>query len=527
MQPSESTQNLIANLIALSQQEFEALDQNEKAMYYNALAYFDFQECDENLSHFTKKIFPILEPGKTYSHNYHIDLIGEYLTAVYQGQIRHLAINIQPRAMKSLKVSVAFPCWVWTKEPRKRFICSSYSGDLSTNLNLKRRRIIKSKWFQTGWNHVFQLVDDQDRKTEFENNHRGVMVATSTGATIGGKGGDIILVDDPQNPAKANSHAERIEANEHFKYLATTRLDSAKTGAVVLIMQRLHEEDATALALDMGYEPLIIPTIAPEQKTYVFPITKKEIKREAGDLLWPERFPIEELDRYKKALGSFGFASQYQQTPVPIGGAILKSDWFNYYTDFPSDIRPRWFWDTAVKKDQENDYTVGGCFHVEGDKVFILDWFRSKVEFPELVRTVKNCHAKHRGIITVEDKSSGQQLIQVLEKETELPVKRYKPEGDKVHRAHLASPVLEAGAVFLPDGAEWVHDFLRELELFPRAVHDDQVDVFTMAIISLMLTDTAGSWSRIGKKEKLETRRSLQKPSERMRKKAKQMAPRW
>lgn len=200
--------------------------------------------------------------------------------------------------------------WTWTKSPEKRFIKVSYSDSLSRKHNILSRDIIRSPWYQGNWGDRFVLKDDVNRQNEFENNHHGMMFSTSVGGAITGNGADVIIIDDPQNPLMANSETERQNSIDFFKNTLQTRLNDPKTGAFIIIMQRLHENDLTGyiLAEDLGYTHLCLPAEAPVRTIITFPKTGRQVVREEGDILNPQRFDHEVLAGLKKSMGSLQYA---------------------------------------------------------------------------------------------------------------------------------------------------------------------------------------------------------------------------
>lgn len=435
------------------------------------------------------------------------------------GDCRRLIINMPPRHMKSLLITVCFPVWVWLQKPETRWLFSSYSQELSTNHSLKRRRIIRSDWYQERWSERFTLRGDQDRKTEFENNHQGVFTATSSTGTVGGKGGDFIVIDDPQNPEKGESTADRHTANEHVKYMCT-RMDNPKTSRLILVMQRIHFEDATETLVNYSkvlaqhnenmqdYSLISLDSMATKKTIVSFPksvegtngsAAAKKIIRDPGDLLWPERFGKEELLAIQESLGSYRFAAQYQQMPSPEGGGLVKREWWKFYRELPNKItKIAWFWDTAIKVKNIHDYSVGICIGVGEDGFYALDLIRKRLIYPDLKSEVQLAfHSSDAQFVVVEDKASGQQLVQDLGREGRLPVLPFKPEGDKVQRLSLVSPLIEAGKFFLPADAPWVRQYLEEFSQFPNAAHDDCVDATVMGLTHLHLQKKSGSFSKL------------------------------
>lgn len=446
----------------------------------------DYDRSEQSLSHFFKAAWPVLEPGKEYLHNWHYDAIAEYLEAVRLGQIRKLIVNMPPRYGKSLTITVCFPVWMWLKDPTKRFLCASYSSSLSIKHNLDRRQLIRSPWFQRAWSDRFELSDEQDQKSEFMNDHRGHMVATSVGGTSTGKGGDILITDDPLNPLMAASDIERDSANTWYDQTWSTRLDNKKTGVQIVVMQRLHEKDLTGhLMAKGGWETLKLEGEATKKTIIVLPVSKREVVREEGEPLHPEREGTKELEAMKIALGSGGYQGQYQQDPRPSAGGFFHREWWKRYHELPRNItRKIQFWDTAQKPGISNDYSVCATWAETSTGFYLIDLWRKKVAFPQLEQAAKDLFYKHKpSAIVVEDKASGIQLIQCLEAETSLPVVKFEPgQKDKQVRAAGAQPTVQAGNAYLPEEKDWVEDFLLEHEKFPKVDHDDQVDTTSMMV---------------------------------------------
>lgn len=444
----------------------------------------DYVRAEHSLAHFIKAAWPILEPGKRYLHNWHIDAISEHLEAVHLGEIKKLIINMPPRYMKSIAVTVCFPVWTWLQDPTKRFMTASYSASLSIKHNGDRRTLITSPWFQKAWSGLFTLSEDQNQKSEFSNEHRGHMIATSVGGTTIGRGADCLIADDPLNPMQAASDTERDKANEWYDLSFSTRLDNKKTGSQIVVMQRLHEKDLTGhLMAKGGWTQLSLPALAPTKTTVVFPITKREVVREQGDPLHPEREGIKEITERKTELGSAGFNSQYQQDPRPIDGGFFKRSWWKRYSETPLQfIRKVMFIDCAEEPGVTNDYTVIATWMQTTTGYYLVDLWRNKVAFPELQNAVKDIYVQQSAAaVVIEKKSAGTQLLQNLRATTTLPVIAYEPKGrSKVVRAAGAQPTVEAGNCFLPQNRSWVELFISEHEKFPNGENDDQVDTTSM-----------------------------------------------
>jgi predicted phage terminase large subunit-like protein len=432
---------------------------------------------------FVRAAWPILEPATPFLDNWHIDLIAEYLTLVQQRKIRRLIINVPPRHMKSLLCTVFFPCWVWALDPATRFICSAYAESLSIKHNLDRREVLGSDWYQSLWGDRVSFADDQNAKSEFRNTARGHMVATSTGGSVLGKGADIIVVDDPHNPLQALSDAERATALRYFDIALSTRLDQPKHGAIVVVMQRLHEDDLTGhLIAGKGWEQLTLPSEAEVEETRKFPISQRVHLRKPGELLWEERFPQEELDQAKIRLGSYAYAGQHQQRPAPAEGGILKRSWWKRY-----DVMPAHFdqviqsWDMTFKDTKTSDFVVGQVWGRLGSNKYLLDQVRERLSFSQTVHAVRALTEKwpHATAKLVEDKANGSAIIDVLKNQI-AGIIAITPQGSKEARAQAAAPELEAGNFHIPNNAMG-DAFIEECAAFPNATHDDQVDTWSQA----------------------------------------------
>ncbi len=453
----------------------------------------DCELAERSLDEFIKQAWAVIEPGTTYVDNWHIGLIAEYLQAVEDGEIKRLIINMPPRHMKSIEATVCYPVWAWIKNPAKRFIKVSYSDSLSRKHNILSRDIIKSPWYQSNWGDRFSLKDDVNRQNEFENNHHGMMFSTSVGGAITGNGADVIIIDDPQNPIMANSEVERQNSIDFFKNTLQTRLNDPKTGAFIIIMQRLHENDLTGYILseDLGYTHLCLPAEAPKRTVITFPKTGKEIVREEGDILNPGRFDGEVLASLKKSMGSLQYAGQFQQVPAPAEGVIFKREWLtNFYTDgaipVTQDIQS---WDMAFTKSEGSAKVAGFVMGRRGADIYIKDLVNDKMTFTESVAAVRTLSGKWKKARAkvVENKANGPAIVDLLKKEIPGMVE-FNPKGSKEERAISVTPYFEAGNIHFPDPKThpWVDDLIRDLLMFPKGTYKDTTDALVQGILYLM-----------------------------------------
>jgi len=440
-----------------------------------------------SLRDFVRGAWGIVEPARAFVPAWHIDAIAEHLEAVDAGQIKRLLINIPPRYGKSTLVSVLWPAWSWTESPHTRWVFCSYASGLSLKHSRDRRLIIESDWFRERWGTRVRMAEDQNQKAEFQNTARGHMIATSVGGTITGKGCTRLVIDDLLNPENAESKAERERGVDFYRSTLSTRLDD-DSAAIVAIEQRTHREDLSGSVLHDGeWTHLKLPAVAEKAEKIIFPMSGRVVERETGDLLWPERHNVAALERQKVVMGSRAFNAQFQQAPVSEEGSMFKRAWWQFYRETPRVRRRAWCWDTAVKTADHNDFTAGLLIAETATGFYLEKLVKERMEYPDLKRAIQmHQDASPADVVLVEDKSSGQQIIQDLRRNSRLPVVAFDAGGkDKILRASLASPKVEAGKVFLPEATPWVADFVETMAAFPDVEHDDVVDAFTSGIIYL------------------------------------------
>tara|TARA_R110000824_G_scaffold2970_3_gene13556 strand:- start:1345 stop:2883 length:1539 start_codon:yes stop_codon:yes gene_type:complete len=454
-----------------------------------------------SMHEFIKGAWDTIEPGREFHDNWHIEAICEHLEAVSRGELNRLIINIPPRHMKSLTCAVAFPTWTWIHSPNKQFLFASYSKALSTRDNVKCRRLLSSPWYQKNWGDRFQLTTDQNQKSRFENNHNGHRIATSVSAGLTGDGGDIIVIDDPHNVKEAESVTVREDTLEWFDTAVPTRLNDQITGAFVIIMQRVHENDLTGHILaksSQDWTHLCVPAEYDTSHPHIYtstlknPVHKKDPRKEDDELLWPARFPKDILQKLKSDMGSYAAAGQLQQRPAPKGGGILKRKWWRKWehSTEPEFVYVLQSWDTAYserdnRKASYSACTTWGVFTMGGRYcIMIMHRWRDKLGYPDLRRKAKELHDEYApDAILVEKKASGQSLIQDL-RQMGLTAIPYTPDRDKVSRAHVSSSLLEAGIVWYPD-RRWAEEVIHQCAVFPSGDGTDVVDTVTQALIRL------------------------------------------
>jgi predicted phage terminase large subunit-like protein len=443
-----------------------------------------FQRND--LPAFIHGSFAQLHPQTPYLHNWHIDVIADRLEGVRSGRIKRLIITVPPRSLKSIAVSVGFVAYVLGHDPSKRIICASYGQELANKLARDTMTVMQSPWYMGLFG---SQIAKRSAVADFETHKRGGRMATSVGGILTGRGGDILIVDDAMKPDEAMSDVLRNRANTWYDETLYSRLNDKKTGAIILIMQRLHLDDMVGHVLEKEkWEVVHLPAIAETTETWHYTALGRPrvYVRKEGEALHPAREPLEALEAIRNNLGSYAFSSQYQQAPVPFGGAFVKSDWFQFYQ--PGELPERFdsvlqSWDTASKATETADFSVCTTWGIKRNKIYLLDVFRARMDYPELKRKVKElADAHHANVILIEDKASGQQLCQELHRENLSAIKPITPTTDKFSRLMAQTAQIENGTVKFPKEAKWLDAYLSELLVFPQGKHDDQVDSTSQAL---------------------------------------------
>ena len=328
-----------------------------------------------------------------------------------------------------------------------------------------------------------RLAAHRQAVQEFITTRQGYRLATSTGGVLTGRGADIILIDDPLKPDEALSDAQRKTANDWFSHTLYSRLNDKRSGAIVIIMQRLHEDDLVGHVLAQEpWEVVCFPAIAEADEVHRIETIwgSRWFRRRQGEALHPEREPLDTLDRIRRSVGEYNFAGQYQQSPAPLGGGLVKAEWFKRYRE---NERPERFdrivqsWDTANKATELSDFSVCTTWGIKGKNLFLLAVFRRRLEYPALKRAVRDQqNLFEANVVLIEDKASGTQLIQELMADGCHSVTPYQPDCEKIMRMHAQTAIIENGLVHIPETAPWLAEYLHEMRVFPKGKHDDQVD---------------------------------------------------
>jgi len=432
-----------------------------------------------NFKSFLLKVFQTTSPNTQFVDGWHIDLLVEYLYKVEQSKIKRLLINIPPRSLKSTIISVAWPAWLLGQDPTRRIIVASYAQRLSLKHSVECRLVVSSKWYLEQFPKT-RIMHGRNEKNKFITVEQGFRFATSIGGTLTGEGADVLIVDDPHTPLQAASRAERYRALEWYNQTFSTRLNNKKKGVIVVLMQRLNQEDLSGhLLKNKLWKHLKLAAYAEKDITYS--CGKFRYKRKKGELLSPARESKKDLARAKLELGSYGFNAQYQQDPIPLSSGIIKHSWIvrEEHKPLGSDICYQ-SWDCATKIGRSNDYSVCTTWYVAKNKYYLEHVFRQQVEFPQLKSKALELYKKYTpAAVLIEDKASGQPLIQELREKTAVPVIKINPCKDKEARLLSTVGLFESGRICFPINQYWLADLEAELFTFPNSAHDDQVDSIT------------------------------------------------
>jgi predicted phage terminase large subunit-like protein len=455
---------------------------------------------------FAERSFYELNPQALFIAGRHIEVMAAKLEACRLGKIKRLIINLPPRNLKSHCSTIAFVAWWLAHNPAGHVICASYGQDLSDKLARDCRTIVLSSWYQ----RLFPTrLSSRQAVHDFMTTEQGTRLATSVGGVLTGRGADLILIDDPLKPDDALSEPRRKAVNEWYDNSLISRLNDKAAGCIIIIMQRLHQDDLVGHVLEQeNWDVVSFPAIAEENETHVIEsvLGRRVFTRQAGEALHPGRESLETLAAIRQTMTEYNFAAQYQQSPLPVGGAMVKTGWLKYYE--PGELPQRFSgilqsWDTANKATDLSDFSVCTTWGSRDGRFYLLDVYRKRLNYPELKRAARELAQRHRATtILIEDKASGTSLIQDLRSDGLSGVKPYEPPAgtDKIMRLHLQTALFENGYVFLPRHATWLADYVAELTGFPGTKFDDQVDATTQALQYLKEgSNKAEMWARFGR----------------------------
>lgn len=429
-----------------------------------------------------------LNPNNPWTRARHLEIVSEYLSDLEKGKKKRILVSMAPRRGKSQLTSFWYPIWRLAKNPRTRIGIASYSQELAAQWSSNIRNFIRDYGAEIG----VQLDPTSTAKHNWKTTVGGGVQAAGRGGPFTGFGFDLIICDDIlKNAEEASSEEIRKDSWEWFVSVVLSRMEPQTTFCVVGtrwnfddLMGRL--EKASDSGEGLKWDSIKFPELAEKND----PLGRKE-----GEVLWPERFPLEMVLDQKKATPAYFWSALYQQSPVAAEGGLFKFSWWKYYEVLPSDFDIMLqSWDLSFKDLKTSDYTVGQVWGRRGAQFYLVDQIRAQMNAKDVIEAIKNFSAKYPKARAklIEDKANGPAIITLLQNEVTgmIPV---KVKASKETRAMASQPYVEAGNCYLPTPAKahWINDFILELAQFPHGAHDDQLDAFTQAMNYL----APGGWS--------------------------------
>jgi predicted phage terminase large subunit-like protein len=432
---------------------------------------------------FLHRCFLTVNPGDVFFDNWHIDAMAHQVELVKEGKVLRLVANVPPRNLKSLTCNVAFSAFVLGHDPRKRIFCISYGSELAAEHSAQFKAIVQSDWYQRIFPRmrIKRIVDDDVYTTE-----RGFRRWTSVMGAMTGMGGDLFIIDDPLKPIDALSDVKREAVNQWFSNTLVSRLDNKETAIMIVVMQRVHQDDLSGYLLRESetWTHLELPAIAEVPQR--IPLGRgRYYDRQVDEVLHPAFESRETLQMLRREMGHPTFSAQYLQRPVPLEGALLPSEWFRYYTALPErDSRSYVLqsWDTAAKQGLLNSYSCCTTWLVHDRNYYLLHVLRQRLTYPALrdmtMALAEQYKPRH---ILIEDATTGTALAEEI-RHKYPGVRLIKPDHDKQVRLFLQQAKFEQGRVWFPRTAPWLRLFLEELLSFPESKYSDQVDSVSQAL---------------------------------------------
>jgi predicted phage terminase large subunit-like protein len=435
----------------------------------------------QNFNAFGEFAFTAVRPGLLFKPNWHLEAMAEKLSQVASGKIRRLIITVPPRSLKSLYASVALPAWFLGHSPGQRMVVVSYSELLARHHANDFRRLVNHPIYQATF-PAMRLERDTDR--EITTTQRGKRIATSLEGTLTGLGGNLFIIDDPLKLGDAMSESVRARVIEWYRSTLLSRGDDKRATRIVVVMQRVHENDLVGYLLEQGgFEVLNLPAIA--QRSETFDLGEgRTYPRQKGELLHPDHEPADALIELKRTMGPIAFSAQYQQSPIPPGGRIIQRKWLTTYDDIRHQRGDHIImsWDIALSETESGDYSACVVLLRRREVFYVLEVVRGRLLFDTLKRKVMEVKERYGSAATllIEDSAISRGLIQSL-REQSINVTPYKPDTDKRARVIAQTDLFAGGSVRFPRHPDWLEDFTAELLAFPGR-YDDQVDALTQGL---------------------------------------------
>lgn len=491
---------------------------------------FDLERADaeDSLAEFIQQSWHVIEPGQPYVHGWHVDYICEHLEAITDGvevegeAYNRLLINIPPGFSKSLILNVFWPAWEWGPRnmPHLRYVCAAHKVEnLSARDSRRMRQLITSEWYQKRWGDRVQLARDQNEKLNFVNSASGFRIATSI-TSLTGIRGDRVLIDDPHSVDSAASETQRESEVTTFLEAIPSRLNNPISSAIVVIMQRLHEEDVSGVIIDkkLGYDHIMLPMRYDPGRAHPTKLGLEDPRSVEGELLFPQRFPQDVVERDERAMGPYAAAGQFQQSPEPRGGGIIKRDWWRlweasnyppmdyiiasldtaYTTKTENDPSAMTVWGVfsggnqtaqtsrVASRDGESISTVERTYTQEHPRVMLMAAWQERLELHDLVEKVRDTMRTYQvDKLLVENKAAGHSVAQEIRRVygyDDFAVQLVDPKAqDKMSRLYSIQHIFSEGLIYAPDRS-WSDVVINQVAQFPRGKHDDLVDTVSMGL---------------------------------------------
>ena len=441
-----------------------------------------------DMASFVRMAFAEVTPGVTLAWDPYLDLISAVLADVVHGKTLNLIITMPPRHLKSMCVSVALPAFFLGHYPSSEVMVVSYGQELAKKFAEDTRTIMAGPTYT----RIFdtRLASSRQSVHALRTSAGGIRRATSIEGAATGVGADLLIFDDPQKPGETLSDAVRRTSNSAYENTFLSRRNDPATCRTVIVMQRLHEDDFVGHVLGLGgdWKMLNLPAIAEIDEAYPYEtfLGRHIYRRAEGGALHPGRVPVGELASIRAQMGEAAWATQYMQRPAPAGGGLVRADWFKRYrdADLPSSFdKVVQSWDTANTIAEWSDYSVCTTWGVKDQRIYLLHVHRARLLYPDLKPAVINQSRQHSATaVLIEDRASGTQLIQDLQREGFSRLTAIKPDKDKRMRMAGQTGPIENGFVYIPEEAHWLQEYLHELCMFPNGRFDDQVDSTSQAL---------------------------------------------
>lgn len=436
--------------------------------------------CRADFRSFAIRAFPELEPGHLEVAP-HISIICHLLEKMFAGDVRRAVVCIPPRYLKTYLITIAYTAWLLGKDPKTKIVSASYGASLAEKFSADTLKLMQSRWYRRIFPRTI-LDPKKQSQTEIGTTAGGYRFATSVGATLTGRGADIIIVDDPLKASEGHSPTARQSCIDWFNSTVHTRFNHPKKGKVIVVAQRLHAEDLPGHLIEAGtWKSLILPAVNPHVQVYDVIDGGLKVRFAAGRVLQPSRHDEQDLAQLKKEMGEHDFEAQFNQQPLPPGGAIFKDAWIKRYIAAPGPAKIEAViqsWDTAYEGGEDNAYSVCTTWAKCPDGYYLLDVWRDRPSFADLVKQVYAQREKWKPkLVIIERKASGISLIEVINKPGSMPwLQSISPVKGKVERAQQQTVKFEKGRIWLPTEATWLAAYEAELFQFPHCKFDDQVD---------------------------------------------------